>query len=141
MNPNPDYWASFVFKQLMGTKVLTYINTAADNYTRVYAHCTSKHVNYLPGSITVMILNIGDMDSLPFYFTQAKTIYVYVLEGDGSLLSSTVLLNGKRLSLVNDNTLPTLNPVKKNASDGLIITSKTMAFVVLSDANYHYCMK
>ena len=87
-----------------------------------------------------MILNIGDIETLPFYFTQGMTIYVYMLTADGSLVSSTVLLNGEKLQLVDDNTLPDLTPVKRNAREGLVLPAKSMTFVVLSDAQYQHCM-
>lgn len=73
----PDYYASYAFKQLMGSKVLnsSIINT---EYVRGYAQC-SKNIN---GSISLLLINLNQnhtiitlpesmqqMTYLQYYFT------------------------------------------------------------------------
>ncbi len=59
-NPNPDYWLSYLHKQLVGQHVLSIarkdqqfgtkpdrLNVLASNDIRLYAHCTKSSKRYV----------------------------------------------------------------------------------------------
>ena len=51
-----DYWASVVFKQVVGTRVLSVANsTALGRTTRVYAWCAATS----PGGVVLLAININ----------------------------------------------------------------------------------
>lgn len=69
-SPTPNYWASLLWKALMGTTVLDVANsTDSGRSARVYAHCTAVNnttaatwltPGYSPGAVTLMVLNVRE---------------------------------------------------------------------------------
>ena len=69
-SPTPNFWASLLWKALMGTTVLDVANsTTSGRSARVYAHCTAVPnataatrltPGYRPGAVTVMVLNVRE---------------------------------------------------------------------------------
>jgi heparanase 1 len=69
-SPTPNYWASLLWKALMGTTVLDVANsTDTGRSARVYAHCTTSTnttaatrliPGYSSGAVTVMVLNVRE---------------------------------------------------------------------------------
>ena len=55
MTPRPDYFASLLFKQLMGNQVLN-TSVVHTTYVRSYAHCASAM--YPAGSVTLLLINL-----------------------------------------------------------------------------------
>ncbi|KAI0215931.1 Hyaluronoglucuronidase [Lamellibrachia satsuma] len=146
--PNPDYWLSHIYKRLVGSRVLSKKVTAlAADYTddvRVYVHCTRPSPRYQPGAITLYALNVNVNDSTTIIVKGAlsmQKVDVYLLtpgDKDG-MLSKYVSLNGRQLHLVNDSTLPELEPVSQPASVGIKVPALTFVFVVFPDANVKIC--
>ena len=147
LEPNPDYWLSFVFKRLVGRGVLDtelFTSMTALGYARAYAHCTSPRAKYPDGSVTLYAINILQNSSITLFLDQslgAKTVDLYLLSPDGSegLLSPYVAVNGKRLALIDDHTLPTLSPVSQPAEKGIVLPPLTFGFFVLPDVNAPAC--
>ena len=147
LEPNPDYWLSFVFKRLVGRGVLDtelFTSVTALGYARAYAHCTSPRAKYPDGSVTLYAINILQNSSITLFLDQslgAKTVDLYLLSPDGSegLLSPYLAVNGKRLALIDDHTLPTLSPVSQPAEKGIVLPPLTFGFFVLPDVNAPVC--
>src|SRR5262249_58171455 len=58
LEPNPDYWASLLWRRLMGTRVLA-ASTDATMPVRVYAHCARGG-----GGVTLLALNLSAKESV-----------------------------------------------------------------------------
>ena len=58
LTPRPDYWASVLWKRLMGTTVLAVApaSSTAPKATSVYAHCAKG----VTGGVAVVYVNYGD---------------------------------------------------------------------------------
>lgn len=68
MEPNPDYWLSWLFKRMVGERVLRVHSTCVEtnsqtsqqaNSFRVYSHCTRSSTDYKKGAVTMFGLNMG----------------------------------------------------------------------------------
>ena len=146
LEPTPDYWLSHVFKQLVGKEVLKVaINsskTSGERF-RVYGHCTSPRAGYSAGSITLFMVNIyaGAVDfyiDSRFYGSSAD---VYLMTPPmGDLLSPFVELNGVRLQLVDDMTLPKLNKKEVFLANIIKMDALSYGFVVLKDVKAKACL-
>ena len=55
-HPLPVFWATLLWKKLMGTGVLNVTHNGPDPNLRVYAHCTPDAE---PFSATVLLINVG----------------------------------------------------------------------------------
>ena len=144
MYPNPDYWVAFIYKRLVGEKVLFPTMTGGTvDTTRVYAHCTAqKHGEYPPGSVTLFGLNLADESSPTLQLRLSandKTMYAYILTSDGPMTSQGILLNGKKLEMLDDHTLPDIQAVVKPLSEGLVLPPASVFFLVLPNAGFHLC--
>ncbi|XP_020844092.1 heparanase [Phascolarctos cinereus] len=109
-----DYWLSLLFKQLVGTKVLTASVKSPDKgKLRLYLHCTnSNHPKYKEGDLTLYVLNLHNNTKylkLPSKFCD-KHVEKYILEPSEyqNLRSQSVKLNGHVLKMVDNQTLPAL---------------------------------
>lgn len=97
--PSPDYWASVLWKRLMGETVLAVEATDGPDTLRTYAHCAPG------GGVTALAINI---DTAPVEVHGAwGAPEVYLVEADG-LDAREVRLNGVTLTAADDGTLPTL---------------------------------
>ena len=114
LRPNTDYWISYVYKKLVGTKVLKLtMDQTGDRYVRLFAHCGKSHGN----SIVVFGLNISPETKTIHIGNQLSSsnggsykIEKYIIEPADGLVSNQVKLNGKLLNLINDLELPDLIP-------------------------------
>eukprot|EP01084_Bolivina_argentea_P031015 57432_1 len=148
-----DYWSGYLFKNLVGDKVL-YVNNEFEygRYLRVYAFCTRTSenrsvFNYKYGSVTVMILNLynstqmfnmnfvgigndtKDMSYDGFYFTPK----------DGIINAADVLLNGEVVRMINETTFPTFKPVSSAFGTMLKISPLSYGFVVAVNVDALAC--
>lgn len=59
LTPNPDWWVSVVYKQLVSEKVLKLVMPNNYGYVRLYAHCTPQQalISTMP-AITIFGMNI-----------------------------------------------------------------------------------
>ncbi len=99
---------------------------------------------FVGGSVTIYVINLLQTSSISFVLDQSlgdQAADVYLLSPDGTegLLSPYVALNGKRLALVDDHTLPTLTPVSQAASKGIVLPPLTFGFIVLPNISATAC--
>lgn len=102
LNPLPDFWASLLWKKLMGTQVLK-VSTSADNpYIRTYAHRTNVRSNYRQGAVTIVFINLQNQkNSIKLKNVNTISAVIYQLTAK-SLNEKSVLLNGTALVLIDD---------------------------------------
>jgi heparanase 1 len=125
LDPNPDYWNSYLWKQLMGTTVLDIKYSPQRPDLRLYAHRSRDQVS--PAKV-VMALNINQRESLALDFGSSP-LQVYLCTAD-DLLDRLVLLNGQPLETEADGSAPELEPVP--VTNGRVLLPPTSyAFVVI----------
>eukprot|EP01083_Nonionella_stella_P287154 977377_1 len=152
--PNPDYWSSYLFKNLVGSYVLMVENGLANGRSiRAYAYCTRSEkegsvFDYGKGSVTVMVLNMQNntiafelnlkgvvaMDGSMSYDQYLLTSYPGVLQ------SRDVLLNGQVLQMVDDKTFPVLKPNIQPAGSVVAMEALSYGYVVVVNANATACL-
>jgi len=55
--PNPDYYALMLWRQLMGARVLLVVPDVSHPHLRAYAQCTHKSMG-MRGDVTLLLLNL-----------------------------------------------------------------------------------
>ncbi|MBW1831541.1 MAG: hypothetical protein JRG93_09020 [Deltaproteobacteria bacterium] len=134
LEPRPDYWASVLWRRLMGQRVLDVVRTAVDDLVRVYAHCSYRR----PGAVTVLAINLDEENNVRIEIDGISNVEreIYVLTSN-ALDSSELMLNGTLLRDENG-VLPSLEPEQIGAKPA-DIPSHAMAFVVYPNANAAAC--
>lgn len=136
--PRPDYWLALLHKRLIGKRVLL---VSGDNKKlRAYAHCTRHSSSYPPGAVTVFVLNIAKVPVRVAFkkeFKGRKIDQFLVTSGDGSLTTKTVMLNGEKLQMRSNTTLPNLSAL--SVEQPMKIPSYSYAFYVIPDAGLEHC--
>ena len=134
LEPRPDYWASVLWRRLMGQRVLEVGRTEVSDFVRVYAHCSYERA----GAVTVLAINLDGENSVRIEVDGVSNDNkeLYVLTAD-ALDSAEVMLNG---SLLRDDegVLPPLEPepIDVGPAD---VPAHGIAFIVYPDANAAAC--
>jgi hypothetical protein len=139
--PTASYWATLLWKRLVGGRVLGVAGDLAPGRTlRAYAHC-AKNVS---GGVALTLLNVA---------REAASVDVRVGAGDvraqrrdeyrlstveGTFVGQRTTLNGREL-LLSGSVLPPLTPSAGVASDPLLVPPLSVAFVVLPEARVPAC--
>ncbi|XP_044536662.1 heparanase [Gracilinanus agilis] len=145
-DPLPDYWLSLVFKQLVGTKVLTASVKSPDKKKlRLYLHCTNnKNPKYKEGDLTLYALNLHNdtkyLQLPPHLKDKRVEKYIFQPSGYKNLLSQSVKLNGHILKMVDDKILPEL--IGKPLCLGCTLTLPPLSygFFVIRNAKVAACI-
>jgi hypothetical protein len=98
--PRPNYWASLLWKQTMGTRSLD-PSLPQTSRMRTYAQCM-KDSN---GGVSVLLLNLSKTEAETLQAPAEGSLYSLT---SPDLLSKTVLLNGQELKVDQDGTVPHL---------------------------------
>ena len=76
-----------------------------------------------------------------FNMDNVSQIHQYLfLPSEGNLTSSFITLNGEKLQMVNDTTLPTIEPRIKKPNSDLFLPAKSLSFYVLPDLKASACI-
>lgn len=150
--PNPDYWTSYLYKNLIGNVVLSMKDVSVftkGRNVRVYSYCTRSKdqygiFNYNRGSITVMILNLNDNSvDIELNSGNGKGDYYdkFILTPYKNVLNSrSIYLNDKLIEMVDDETMPQLIPEKVDYGSTIIIPGTSYGFVVIANADAVACL-
>lgn len=145
LDPNPDFWLSYLYNTLVGKSVFNVTVEDKSGYVRMYAHCTNTDRSiYKPGSLTFYGMNLKEEPTTVIFpqFKQGVVLHVYMLQpvGKDGLKSKSVALNGKTLKLNPDYTLPNMfTPVI--VSDNYTFPQQSFGFIVIPDVNALSCDK
>ncbi|XP_068614967.1 inactive heparanase-2-like [Brachionichthys hirsutus] len=155
-NPLPEYWFSLVFKRLVGPRVLA-VRVAGlqrkpqpgrviRDKLRIYAHCTSNYNhNYVRGSITIYIINLHrSRKKIKLAGTlRNNAVHQYLLQpyGADGLGAKHVQLNGEKLLMLDNETLPELKPKTLRAGRTIAMPPMTIGFYVIKNINAYACRR
>ena len=163
--PNPDYYTSYLFKYIMGIKVLDAVSSS--EYLRVYAHCTSPRINGMiygrEGNGNLTLKNPVSLSWIGLFNRTGDDIEIYIerlqdfvdgevlqflltpgnkTAGSNGLESTTIALNDKVLELNSNGLLPDLRgekiDVNKNG-DGVKVPGMSYGFLVFTQTNIDAC--
>jgi hypothetical protein len=110
MQPNPSYWASWIWRNMMGTRVLDAAVEPAAPAVRAYAHCLRAPAGAVSGGVALLLLNIHPTEATTVRLgagasVTAPAIRVLQLQAD-ALDSRTLRLAGAPLVTAPDGSLP-----------------------------------
>ena len=134
LDPRPDYWASVLWRRLMGQRVLGVERTEVSDLVRLYAHCSFER----PGAVTILAINLDAENSVRLDVAALPNgnKEVYVLTSD-TLDSTELMLNGTVLRDA-DGVLPALEP--ELVGEGPVdVPARAMAFAVYPEADVAAC--
>jgi heparanase 1 len=143
--PRPDYWASLLWKRLMGDRVLAVGNPQEGSFLRAYAHCTPQALGAPAGSITVLLLNLNLTESVRVDLAgfPGRDVREYSVEAK-DLASLDVKLNGRTLRVGADGEVPELLAVQRatpaQMNPVLEIPARAYTFAVVEGAAAQACM-
>ncbi|XP_017889538.1 heparanase-like isoform X2 [Ceratina calcarata] len=142
--PNPDWWVSVIYKQLVSEKVLQLSSVDHESYVRLYAHCTPESALISRVSaITIYGVNIEkfpvsiNIKGIPIFEKSAK-VFMYALTSN-DLQSRTIKMNGRTLKLQPNGRLPPFRPVILEPSNLIILPPYSMVFIVIHGAKIPAC--
>eukprot|EP00698_Gefionella_okellyi_P022324 TRINITY_DN7384_c0_g2_i2.p1 TRINITY_DN7384_c0_g2~~TRINITY_DN7384_c0_g2_i2.p1 ORF type:complete len:365 (-),score=76.72 TRINITY_DN7384_c0_g2_i2:81-1175(-) len=133
LEPNPDYWASVLWKRLMGPTVLSTTQPNTDA-VRIFAHCAR---NSSAGAVTLLVVNYGNENvtlKVPLT-TLPRTEYVL----SGNPHERNIYLGGQLLQAASDGQIPPLEGASGSSTD-IVLAPQTIGFFVLSAANAGACV-
>ncbi len=130
LQPRPNYWGAWLWRQLMGTTVLD-AGVPIQAGLHVYAHCQRG----TPGGVALLVINT-DRDAPHTLMLPAASMR-YTLDA-ASLLDERVRLNGRGLELSASGELPAIADVPTTA--GLVqFAQATITFLAVPYAGNDAC--
>ncbi len=120
--PLPDYWASILWKRLMGRGVLATKVSGSDK-VRAYAHLTPDQAG-----VTALIINLDHQRVARIEGLDLEGARLYAVTST-DLFGTLIRLNGEPVSMVDDTTLPVLAPVP--APSPLLVHPLSYTFVTV----------
>ncbi len=130
LQPRPNYWAAWLWRQLIGTTVLD-PGKAIVPELHLYAHCMRDK----PGGVTALLINTDRIASYPVDVPATATRYTLSAE---KLQSEDVALNGRTLSLTASGDLPVIKgiPIRGELIE---VEPATITFITMADADNPAC--
>lgn len=131
--PNPDWWASVLWRRLMGTTVLDVAPLGSG--LRVYAHCAAEGT---AGAVTALVVNLADRETTAYVDGVDQTGARRYLVTTPDLGSRRLEFEGELLSLGDDGALPSLDGTSLDPA-WLTLPPTSFAFVELPAAGAAAC--
>jgi heparanase 1 len=132
LDPRPDYFASVLWRKLMGARALAASTKSLPNL-RLYAQCASA--DFPAGAVTVLAINLDATATPELAFDNlGGEPSAYLVTAD-DLQASTARLNGQPLLVGDDGSLPPLTAAKLRPT----LPAHSYAFVVFPQANAGAC--
>lgn len=135
LEPRPDYFASLLWRRLMGTRVLS-AQVSDDELVRVYAHCARNDDS---GAVAALIINLDgergvqvDLDGIDGRATETYEVSAKELG------ARDVELNGRPLRVADDGSPPAL-VARSRQGRSIVVGPHRYAFAVIKDANAPAC--
>ena len=149
-SPTPDFWATVLWKRLMGSRVLAVRgDDVAGRTVRVYAHCLARvpHRRFA-GGVALAVINLRNssvaLDGIAVSDSRGGSEMareVFALgTAEGSFDGKRTTLNGAELELSGDGVLPSLEPQRQAAEAALELAPLSVAFVAIPGANASACI-
>jgi heparanase 1 len=155
----PDYWATVLWKRLMGKRVLAITGDDAPGRTvRTYAHCLARVParDAANGGIALAVINMqntsvhvdistdrsrvkGQTTSAQQQQQQPRREIYRLGTVEGVFTGHRATLNGVELLVGAGGMLPTLTPTIEAAEGPLKLEALSVSFVVLPDADAKGC--
>jgi heparanase len=141
MRPRPDYWATVLWRRLMGSRVLVVAHDEPTRPLRVFAHCTAGSP---VGSVSVLLINLHDRQTTEVVlpnFSGPVELYRLTASSNGA---EEVMLGTEALRLHTQGELPELkpnvvNPYMNQNTTTLAVTPQSIVFAVYRDADFPLC--
>jgi heparanase 1 len=135
LTPNPDYWASLLWRRLMGTRVLAVATIDPTTHARVYAHCTRGG-----GGVTLVAINLSATDTITVRAPEldGTATQRYRVTANG-LDAREVALEGKPLRTADDGTPPALVATVGDGTASLELPPRSWGFLVIAGAASGLC--
>jgi heparanase 1 len=130
LEPRPNYWGAWLWRQLMGTTVLD-AGVPIQSGLHVYAHC----LRAIPGGVAVQVINNDRI--APHALRLPTPSLRYTLDA-ASLTDSHVRLNGTPLRLGAADALPAIAGIV-TAPDVLTFAPATITFLAIPEAANEAC--
>ena len=148
--PTPDFWATVLWKRLMGSRVLAVRGDDAPGRTvRVYAHCLARvpHRRFA-GGVALAVINLRNssvaLDGVAVSDSRGASEMareVFALgTAEGTFDGKRTTLNGVELLLSGEGVLPSLEPQRQAAEAALELPPLSVAFVAIPGANASACI-
>ena len=144
MEPNPSYWVSWLWRRLMGTRVLAAAGDGAGaGVLHAYYQCARPGApGYRRGAVSALFVNIAEETAVTVDLarTGAAGAVAYRLTAP-NLRARRTWLNGAPLAPLADGTPPDLGALGESIPDGaaLELPAASLAFVVLPAADAPAC--
>lgn len=126
--PNANYWAALLWRRLMGTRILD--AGPIEPGLHLYAHCQRG----VSGGVTLLAINLRDRAERVSVEGPAD---LYALTAP-ELQSRAVHLNGRRLALGPDDSVPQTLPVR-HVSGEITLSPTSVNFIALPGADNPAC--
>lgn len=145
LEPNPSYWASWLWRNTMGRRALNAAGDWRAPGLRVYAHCAADGATGEAGAVTALLVNLDahavEADLTALGGAASDGMAVLRLTAD-QLGSRTVRLNGDPLHAAADGTPPALAAwlAPQTGATSVTLAPHSVAFVVLPHAAATACL-
>ena len=144
LEPNPSYWASWLWRDLMGTRVLDAAVGPASASLRAYAHCLRPGPDRPAGGAALVLVNVDPGAGVEVDLPALGAARVLRLEADGPG-ARTTRLDGAPLQIQPDGQLPARPRLDDlgamtAAEATLKMAPLSIAFVVLPYAGAAACL-